>query len=96
LPTKALTRTRSRDKTKQANDDVASPVDIAAEFERFAAAMTSLATRQADGRGRSAPSVGKRRGPQPSISAETIDGTPGARKSQVAEDLQFAEAELRS
>jgi AcrR family transcriptional regulator len=72
LPTKALSRTRSRDRTKQANEDVASPVDIEAEFDRFAAAMTSLATRQADGRGCRAPSDGKRRGPRPSISAETI------------------------
>lgn len=72
LSTKVLTRTRNRDRTKPANDDVASPVDIEAEFDRFAAAMTSLATRQADGRGRSAPSDGKQRGPQPSISAETI------------------------
>jgi AcrR family transcriptional regulator len=53
-------------------DGVASPVDIEAEFDRFAAAMTSLATRQADGSGHRAPGDGKRRGPQPSISAETI------------------------
>jgi AcrR family transcriptional regulator len=53
-------------------DGVATSVDIEAEFDRFAAAMTSPATRQADGRGRRAPSVGRRRGPQPSISAETI------------------------
>jgi AcrR family transcriptional regulator len=53
-------------------DGVASPVDIEAEFDRFAAAMTSLATRQADGGGHRAPGDGKRRGPQPSISAETI------------------------
>jgi hypothetical protein len=65
-------RTLSRDKTKQANDGVASPVDIEAEFDRFAAAMMQLAARQADGRGRRPPSDGKRRGPQPSISAETI------------------------
>jgi AcrR family transcriptional regulator len=51
---------------------VASPVDIEAEFDRFATAMTSLAARQADGRGRRTPSDGKRRGPQPSISAEAI------------------------
>jgi AcrR family transcriptional regulator len=53
-------------------DGVATPVDIEAEFDRFAAAMTSLANRQADGGGRRAPSDGTRRGPQPSISAETI------------------------
>jgi AcrR family transcriptional regulator len=51
---------------------VSSTVDIEAEFDRFAAAMTSLATRQADGRGCGAPGDGRRRGPQPSISAETI------------------------
>jgi hypothetical protein len=50
LPTNALIRTLNCDKTKQAND-VASPVEVEAEFERFAAAMTSLATRQADGSG---------------------------------------------
>jgi AcrR family transcriptional regulator len=51
---------------------VSSTVDIEAEFDRFAAAMTSLATRQADGRGCGAHGDGRRRGPQPSISAETI------------------------
>jgi AcrR family transcriptional regulator len=53
-------------------DGVASPVDIESEFDRFAAGMMQLAGRQADGPGRRAPSDGKRRGPQPSISAETI------------------------
>jgi AcrR family transcriptional regulator len=53
-------------------DGVASPVDIESEFDRFAADMMQLAARQADGPGRRAPSDGKRRGPQPSISAETI------------------------
>jgi AcrR family transcriptional regulator len=51
---------------------VSSPVDIEAEFDRFAAAMTSPATRQADGRGCRAPGDGRRRGPQPLMSAETI------------------------
>jgi hypothetical protein len=60
--------TPSRDKTKQANDGVAPPVDIEAEFEVFVAAMLQLAARQADVRGRRAPSDRKRRGPQPSIS----------------------------
>ncbi|MDQ1474890.1 MAG: hypothetical protein QOE62_119 [Actinomycetota bacterium] len=53
-------------------DGVASPVDIESEFDRFAADMMQLAARQADGPGRTAPTDGKRRGPQPSISAETI------------------------
>jgi AcrR family transcriptional regulator len=53
-------------------DGVASPVDIESEFDRFAADMMQLAARQADGPGRRVPSDGKRRGPQPSISAETI------------------------
>lgn len=48
------------------------PVDIEAEFDRFAAAMTSLAARQAVGRACRVPSDGTRRGPQPSISAEAI------------------------
>jgi AcrR family transcriptional regulator len=81
-------------------DGVASPVDIESEFNRFAAGMMQLAARQADGPGRRAPSDGKRRGPQPSISAETIyertlvlldaEGARAVTVRRVAADLKIS------